>query len=141
MKKIDLHIHTVPTDWDSDFNFNLENLNKYVSEAKLDAIAITNHNMFDGDQFRAIDKTLGVVVFPGIEVSLDCGHILIISDTTDLEDFAKQNLFYPIGIQDEELFWERSNEGTPNGGWGLFYLYTFFAWRDIINREKEAVIS
>ena len=87
MKKIDLHIHTVPTIWDDGFSFNLQKLENYVSEAKLDAIAITNHNEFDGNQFRTISKTLGVVVFPGIEINLDCGHILIISDVTNLEDF------------------------------------------------------
>ncbi len=90
MKKIDLHIHTVSTISDESFSFNLNNLKKYVSEAGLDAIAITNHNVFDGNQFRTIGKTLEVVVFPGIEVSLDCGHILIISDTTDLEDFESK---------------------------------------------------
>ena len=87
MKKIDLHIHTVSTNGDKSFSFNIGNLKKYVSEAGLDAIAITNHNVFDGNQFRTIGKTLGVVVFPGIEISLDCGHILIISDVADLENF------------------------------------------------------
>lgn len=90
MKKIDLHIHTVSTVWDESFSYNLEKLENYVSKAKLDAIAITNHNVFDGDQFRIIGETLGVVVFPGIEVSLDCGHILIISDTAHLEDFENK---------------------------------------------------
>ena len=90
MKKIDLHIHTVSTVWDDGFSFDLQKLEKYVSEAKLNAIAITNHNVFDGNQFRTIGKTLGVVVFPGIEVSLDCGHILIISNTADLVDFEKK---------------------------------------------------
>lgn len=87
MKKIDLHIHTVSTIRDRSFNFNLDNLKKFVSEAGLDAIAITNHDVFDGIQFRAINEALDVVVFPGIEVSLDCGHVLIISDVADLEDF------------------------------------------------------
>ena len=90
MKKIDLHIHTAPTVWDGDFSFNLPKLQKYVSEAKLDAIAITNHNEFNGTQFRQITKALEVVVFPGIEVSLDCGHILIVSDTADLGDFENK---------------------------------------------------
>jgi hypothetical protein len=80
----------VSTVWDGSFSYNLEKLEKYVSEAKLDAIAITNHNVFDGNQFRTIGETLGVVVFPGIEVSLDCGHILIISDSADLGDFESK---------------------------------------------------
>ena len=87
MKKIDLHIHTVSTVWDGSFSFNLKKLEKYVSETNLDAIAVTNHNVFDGTQFRQIMKALEVVVFPGIEISLDCGHILIISDVANLEDF------------------------------------------------------
>ena len=51
MKKIDLHIHTVSTISDSSFNFNLDKLKEYVSESGLDAIAITNHDFFDGIQF------------------------------------------------------------------------------------------
>jgi hypothetical protein len=77
----------VSTASDSSFSFNLENLKKYVSEAKLNAIAITNHNVFDSIQFGTINETLGVVVFPGIEVNLECGHVLIISDVADLENF------------------------------------------------------
>jgi len=87
LKKIDLHIHTVPTIRDRSFSFNLENLKKYVSEADLDAIAITNHDVFDGIQFRTIAETVDAVVFPGIEVSLDSGHVLIIGDASDLEGF------------------------------------------------------
>ena len=102
MKKIDLHIHTVSTVWDGDFSYNLEMLEKYVSEAKLGAIAITNHNVFDGIQFREISEKLGVIVFPGIEVSLDCGHILIISDTADLGDFESKAELVAQGITQTE---------------------------------------
>ena len=87
LKKIDLHIHTVSTFSDPSFEFNLDNLKKYISEAGLNAIAITNHDLFDGVQFREINKALDVVVFPGIEVSLNYGHVLIISDVAHLEDF------------------------------------------------------
>ena len=58
MNKIDLHIHTVSTIFDESGSFNLGNLIKYVTEAGLDAIAITNHNVFDGNQFRAIVEAL-----------------------------------------------------------------------------------
>jgi len=87
LKKIDLHIHTVSTISDSSFNFNLDKLKKYVSEAGLDAIAVTNHDMFDSVQFGTIKEALDAVVFPGIEVNLECGHVLIISDVADLENF------------------------------------------------------
>lgn len=76
MKKIDLHIHTVSTISDRSFNFDLNKLQRYVSEARLDGIAITNHNVFDGIQFRTINEAIDTTVFPGIEVSLDGGHVL-----------------------------------------------------------------
>lgn len=47
MKKCDFHIHTVPTISDSAFTFSLNALKGYVEKMELDAIAITNHNVFD----------------------------------------------------------------------------------------------
>lgn len=93
MKKIDLHIHTVPTISDSHFIFSLDAFKKYIAEANLDAVAVTNHDLFDGVQFRTIQEALGVTVFPGIEVNLERGHVLIISSGSRLEEFeARANL-------------------------------------------------
>jgi ABC-type dipeptide/oligopeptide/nickel transport system ATPase component len=93
LKKIDLHIHTVPTISDSQFIFSLDEFKRYVAEANLDAVAVTNHDVFDGAQFRALKEALDVTVFPGIEVNLENGHLLIISDWSNLEDFeARTNL-------------------------------------------------
>ena len=52
MRKIDLHIHTCPTISDHPFVFSLEALQQYVSNYHLDAIAITNHNVFNESQFK-----------------------------------------------------------------------------------------
>ncbi len=90
MKKLDFHIHTVPTAFDAAFTFDLSTLERYVSEAALDAIAITNHNTFDRAQFAAIVASLNAAVFPGIEVSLDCGHVLIVADVAHLDLFEEQ---------------------------------------------------
>ena len=49
VKKIDFHIHTVPSIKDSEFTYSSEWLINYVNEASLDAIAITNHDLFDKD--------------------------------------------------------------------------------------------
>ncbi len=87
MKKIDLHIHTVPTISDAHFTFSLAKLSEYVSSAELDAIAITNHDMFDLGQFNEIAKELDCVVFPGIEINLDKGHVLVISENENLDEF------------------------------------------------------
>lgn len=90
MKKIDLHIHTTPAVSDSDFAFSIASLERYVTEAHLDAIAITNHNLFDAEQFRVIDESLSIPVFPGIEINLDNGHILLLSDKSDIGDFKSK---------------------------------------------------
>jgi energy-coupling factor transporter ATP-binding protein EcfA2 len=87
LKKIDLHIHTVPTFSDAAFVFSLDAFKRYVADARLDAVAVTNHDVFNGPQFRAIHQSLGVTVFPGIEVNVENGHVLIITDELDLPDF------------------------------------------------------
>lgn len=87
MKKIDLHMHTVPTISDAHFIFSIEKLREYVELAELDAIAITNHDVFDLLQFNKIAEELECVVFPGIEINLETGHLLVISENKDLDDF------------------------------------------------------
>lgn len=54
MKKMDLHIHTVSTKRDKPFAFSIEKLKGYVIQEKVDLIAITNHNLFDAQQFSDI---------------------------------------------------------------------------------------
>ena len=63
MKKIDFHIHTIPSVRDAHFVFSMDTLTSYVLERKLDAIAITNHDLFDIAQFSQIAEILEVPVF------------------------------------------------------------------------------
>ena len=42
----------------------------YVQTLKLDAIAITNHNIFDKSQFEKIKEKINITVFPGVEVDI-----------------------------------------------------------------------
>lgn len=92
MKKIDLHIHTVKAISDSKkIDFSIEKLSDYIHEKKLDAIAITNHNIFDIEQFRKIIEKIKVPVFPGVEIDLEKGHLLLIGDCCldfSLEEFS-----------------------------------------------------
>jgi len=87
LKKVDLHIHTVPSISDREFFFSLNSLKDYVEKLELDCIAITNHNLFDKSQFEYISDQLPIKVFPGIEIDLEAGHILLISENEDLDDF------------------------------------------------------
>lgn len=90
MKKIDFHIHTVQSISDSYFEFNLDSLKEYVSRLEIDCIAITNHNLFDKVQFNQITQELSIKVFPGIEINLERGHILLISEDDNLDDFESR---------------------------------------------------
>ncbi len=89
MKKIDLHIHTLSTISDSNFEFSLAEFQRYVVEAKLDAVAVTNHNYFDSEQFNQISDALDAVVFPGIEVNLEMGHVLVIAAPELVGEFSE----------------------------------------------------
>ncbi len=88
MRKIDLHIHTVSTISDRPFAFSLDSLKRYVSDARLDAVAITNHDVFDPVQFRNIQQALDIPVFPGIAINVEKGHVLVIARPTEVNDFA-----------------------------------------------------
>ena len=90
MKKIDFHIHTKASVLDASFEFSQSRLHEYIAEANLDCIAIVNHNLFDKEQFASIRSKIGIPAFPGIEVDLAKGQILVISDGTDLEDFGSR---------------------------------------------------
>jgi Fe-S cluster assembly ATPase SufC len=87
MKKIDFHIHTVQSLSDSAFNFSMDKLRDYINKLNIDCIAITNHNLFDKDQFLEICKNLSIKVFPGIEIDVEEGHLLLISENDELDDF------------------------------------------------------
>ncbi|MDI1303673.1 MAG: histidinol-phosphatase [bacterium] len=88
MKKIDLHTHTISTVSDYAFDFDLSKVTEYVDKLKIDALAITNHNVFDIKQYNEIRNSLKIPVFPGIEIDLEGGHLLLI---TDIDEFEVSN--------------------------------------------------
>ena len=88
-KKIDFHIHTVASIKDSDFTFSMEWLKKYIEATELDAIAITNHDLFDKNNFKEISEALpNVIVYPGIELALDIGHVNIVFPNDYINDLS-----------------------------------------------------
>lgn len=104
MRKIDLHIHTISSERDSNFNFCIDKLQEYVKMLGIDCIAITNHNLFDLEQYREISKALDIQVLPGIEINLEDGHLLLISEKDELDDFYdKCNIVKDIMASNEKL--------------------------------------
>lgn len=91
MKRIDLHIHTKKTVSDNlDYEFSIDFLKRYIEFAQLDGIAITNHNVFDLEQFMTIKKEMEITVLPGVEVDLEKGHLLVIAPLDRIEEFDAQ---------------------------------------------------
>lgn len=95
MKKLDLHIHTQKSVSDHTFELSIDKLKEYVTQMGIDGIAITNHNLFDKEQFFAIQNELKdiCVVLPGIEIDLGIksdGHILCITTQDDIDDFSQK---------------------------------------------------
>lgn len=90
LKKIDLHIHTIPTSRESHFEFDLSKLKDYVEKNELDAIGITNHDAFDKEQFEEIRNTVKCLVLPGIEICLESSHLLLFDSGESLQEFSNK---------------------------------------------------
>ena len=108
-----MHLHTKATKWESSFAFDLEKLKEYVADAELDCIAVTNHNVFDLNQYSEIRSAVpSCRVLPGIEVSLESGHLLLISDFDTEEDFHAKCEIISNEIQDvgQSMTFERLQE-------------------------------
>ena len=116
LKKIDLHIHTIPTISDAPFEFSIKKLKEYTEKQKIDCIAITNHNKFDLSQYNEIVSNLDIIVFPGIEINLENGHLLLISDNDELDDFTSkcQEIERLIQYKEDNINVEKLKEIFPN---------------------------
>ena len=89
-KKIDFHIHTVASVKDNKFTYSPRWIQEYVKIANLDAISITNHDLFDLDNFNKVREDLpDTTVFPGIELSLEEGHVNVIFPEENIADLVK----------------------------------------------------
>lgn len=116
MLKIDFHIHTIPTLKDSEFEFDINDLNKYINEMQLDCIAITNHNVFDKKQFNTISCCVKARVFPGIEVDIEGSHLLLIGDISEINDLenASSELEKLIIDENSSITFEQFEKIFPN---------------------------
>ena len=118
MKKIDFHIHTSPACYEpKQFDFSVDVLEQYVHATKLDAIAITNHNHFDSVQFNEIkSKLINTCVFPGVEVDIEKGHLLVIAPDEELDELIESCSKLENIIKDENssITFNEFSELFPN---------------------------
>ncbi len=104
MVKIDLHIHTRNALYESEFLFSIEKLKDYVSNNNIKCIAITNHNLFDKIQYIEIKEALDITVLPGVEVDVNGGHLLVIGEFSNVDDFSTRCQIVNARISDENDF-------------------------------------
>lgn len=137
MKKIDLHIHTVPTISDYNFKFSVNKLIEYVNVEKIDAIAITNHNLFDKKQYSDIVKSISIPVFPGIEIDLENGHLLMITDPSDIDDFCdKCGRVYRMNGNDNTNFLTEDDFTRIFGDLSKYLLIPHYEKNPILNQDR-----
>lgn len=90
MKRLDLHIHTLPSPIETDFTFSIDSLVDHVEGNKLDIIAITNHNYFNKDNYDNVRTALqNILVLPGIEVSVEKFHVLVVANPELADSFEE----------------------------------------------------
>lgn len=95
--KIDIHVHTKKTKQGDAFSRNItpERFSDIVQSTDVKVIAITNHNVFDLEQYNQIlDKVAGSFqVWPGIELDvMDNGkrsHLIVIVSPTKCDQFSE----------------------------------------------------
>lgn len=94
--RIDFHCHTkaVKSGEKETRNINAIDFKDTIKNAGVKIVAITNHNIFDRKQFDEFYKEVNneFILLPGIEVDTigvkqDKGHIVIIYDDKDLDNF------------------------------------------------------
>ncbi|MDP2940567.1 MAG: hypothetical protein Q8O13_10945 [Candidatus Omnitrophota bacterium] len=95
--KIDLHAHTKKTKKGEADTRNVEakSFRDIVTSTDVGIIAITNHNLFDLEQYESFLKNVEgrIQIWPGVEFDVVCGdtkgHLLVIVSPQKSQDFSK----------------------------------------------------
>jgi hypothetical protein len=95
--KIDLHAHTKKTkQGEADTrNIDARSFSDIVTSTDVGIIAITNHNLFDSEQYESFLKSVGsrIQIWPGVELDVLCGdkkgHLLVIISPQKVGEFSK----------------------------------------------------
>ena len=96
---VDLHVHTPESTCYSVPGTTTERIVEAALTAGLRAIAITDHNTAAAvDRVRQVGSRLGLMVFPGIELSTQWGHVLGIFES-DTEISLIENMIERFGIR------------------------------------------
>ncbi len=110
--KIDFHCHTIKTKNDEaeTRNVSLEVFREKVLLSEVKIIAITNHNLFDKEQYLLFKENVKDIcqVWPGIELDVigasgKKGHLILISNPEDVEMFSVKMSELLNGVTQDEF--------------------------------------
>jgi hypothetical protein len=92
-KKIDLHVHTPESVCYNDAGVSARDIIQAALDAKLDAIAITDHNSLNGiDSIREAAKDTNLTIIPAVELTTRHGHFLALFEVDTPIDQMEQFL-------------------------------------------------
>ena len=96
--KVDFHVHTPVSKCYSVEGVTLDQIVEAAIKADLQAIAITDHNACEAALLmKEYAESNGLVVFPGIELSTQEGHVLALFET-DMAPSLMEDLLEAVGI-------------------------------------------
>jgi PHP family Zn ribbon phosphoesterase len=115
LRKVDLHIHTPRSFCYSDKTVTAGQIVEAALAKKLDAIAVTDHNTFEGvESIRCTAQGKGLVVFPGVELSTKSGHFLALFEANkplaELREVLAESGIKPANWGDATVFTEGTAE-------------------------------
>ncbi|NPV75170.1 MAG: PHP domain-containing protein, partial [Anaerolineae bacterium] len=100
--KLDLHTHTPASKCYLDKTHTPEQIVKAALDQGLAAIAITDHNTAEWiDRMKAAAKDSGLVIFPGVEISMEQYHVVALFDPSVSQKDA-ENFLGSLDIKAEE---------------------------------------
>lgn len=92
--RVDFHCHTKATkSGDGNRTVTPELFHSKLQQADVDAVAITNHNRFDKEQFDVLSDAVAgeIMVWPGVELDVDGFggryHMIVITSPNNAADF------------------------------------------------------
>lgn len=101
--KLDLHVHTPASRCYLDKKQTAGEIVQAAQAKGLDGIAITDHNTAEWiDAMQKAASGTGLVIFPGVEISLEQGHLLAIFDPSVNQKHI-ENLLGAVDIQADEF--------------------------------------
>lgn len=97
--KIDLHCHTKATKKGDSINRNVsaEDFKRIINSVNVKIVGITNHNVFDKEQYAEFIKVVDndFMIWPGIELDVkgvenEEGHVVVVSNPKKVKEFEEK---------------------------------------------------